>query len=135
MKKFLIVLCIFVFCWMNLSFAQSSKKIWIECNQTQLLNWQCKMQTYKLLGIRKTDQENTSVWLFVQDTIGGVTMFIGTIVVIAIIISGLLFVFSWANSSLKEKAQKWLVNAVIGLLIVFGSYSIIRLVQYLVKGR
>jgi hypothetical protein len=61
-------------------------------------------------------------------------MFIGTIVTIAIIIAGLLFVFGWADPSLQDKAKKWLINAIIGLVIVMSSYAIIRLVQFIVKG-
>jgi hypothetical protein len=53
---------------------------------------QCKFNVYDTLGIRQGDKE-TSVGIFVQDIILSATMFIGTIVTIAIIIAGLLFVF------------------------------------------
>jgi len=136
MKKvlFAIVLVCFVRLWYaSMQTPDSISDIGIECGTEQMLNWQCKMKTYKFLWIRKSDQENTSVWVFLQDTIGWVTMFIWTVVTVAMIISGLLFVFSGADSSLKEKAKKWLINSIIWMLIVFVSYTIIRIVQYLVK--
>lgn len=105
----------------------------IICNPELMELWQCKFNVYDTLWIRKSDKD-TSVWVFVQDIILSATMFIWTIVVIAMVISGLMFVFAGANSGLKEKAMKGLVNAFIGLLLVLSSYTIIRLIQFIIKG-
>jgi len=105
----------------------------ISCNQDQLILWQCKMNVYDTLSIRQSEWE-TSVGIFVQDIVLAATMFIGTIITIAIVISGLLFVFAWANEQLAAKAKSGIINAFIGLILVLTSYTIIRLIQYIAKG-
>ncbi len=116
----------------NNDWTVSSTNLGISCTKDQLLYGQCKLNVYDTLGIRQSDGE-ASVGLFVQDVVLSATMFIGTIVTIAIVISGLMFVFGWANPSLQDKAKKWLINSIIGLLIVMSSYVVIRLVQFIVK--
>lgn len=106
--------------------------IWPKC----LLNGQCKFNIYDALGIRtsvRNEGDPTSVGIFVQDIVLSATMFIGTIVTIAIIVSGLMWIFAWASGKDPTKAKSWLINALIGLLIVVSSYLIIRLVQYIAK--
>lgn len=110
----------------------SSTQVWISCTKDQLLYGQCKLNVYDTLGIRKSDGD-TSVGIFVQDIVLSATMFIGTIVTIAIVVSGLMFVFGWANPELQSKAKKGLINAIIGLVIVMSSYFVIRLIQFIVK--
>jgi lipopolysaccharide export LptBFGC system permease protein LptF len=95
------------------------------------------MNVSDMLGIQqgiKEKEERTSVLTFVQDATLAVTMFIGTIVTLAFIFSGLLFVFSAVDSSLKQKAKKGMINAAIGMILVAGSYAIIRLIQFIAKG-
>ncbi len=142
MKKLLSILFL-IFFWLisftQLSLAQNNtsiKDMWIDCwdNGKNMTNWQCKFNVYKFVWIKKEIQDNPSVWIFVQDIVLSSTMIIWTIVTIVLIVSWLLFVFSWVNSSLKDKARKWIINWFIGLVIVMSSYFIIRLVQYLVKG-
>jgi NAD/NADP transhydrogenase beta subunit len=56
------------------------------------------------------------------------------VVTLAFIFSALLFIFAAADSSLKQKAKKGMVNAVIGMILVAGSYAIIRLIQFIARG-
>lgn len=107
---------------------------WITMNETCLLNGQCGFNIYEFLGIRKSIADNSSPELFVQDILLSATFFIGTIVTIAIIVSGLMFVFAGATGKDPTKAKAWLKNSFIGLLLVVCSYSIIRVVQYIAKG-
>lgn len=110
---------------------------WITIGSKCLINGQCKFNVYDTLGIRKSiraDWDPTSVWLFVQDIILAATTFIGTILTIAIIVSGLMYIFAAASGKDPAKAKTWLINSFIWLLIVILSYSIIRLIQYLAKG-
>ncbi|MFA5747778.1 MAG: hypothetical protein WC872_01560 [Candidatus Absconditabacterales bacterium] len=106
----------------------------IDCNQNTLLNGQCKFQINKFLGIKNETDGDSSVGLFVQDIVLSATFFIGTIVTVAIIVSGLLFIFAAASGKDPSSAKKGLINSLIGLLIVICSYVIIRLVQYIAKG-
>lgn len=110
---------------------------WIEMNSTCLNNWQCKFKIYDLLKIRQSVEtvweDSTSPDIFVQDIVLAATFFIGTVVTIAIIVSGLMFIFAGATGKDPSKAKSGLINSLIWLLIVISSYSIIRLVQYIAK--
>lgn len=106
----------------------------IRMNETCLLNGQCGFNIYQFLGIRKSIAENNSPELFVQDILLSATFFIGTIVTVALIISGLMFIFAGATGKDPTTAKSGIKNSLIGLLIVICSYSIIRVVQYIAKG-
>lgn len=109
----------------------------ITCSEDQLVNGQCKLNIYDTLGIRKSvrnDGDPTSVGLFVQDIILSATFFIGTLVTIALIISGLMFIFAASSGKDPANAKKGIIGSLVGLVIVASSYIIIRLVQYIAKG-
>ena len=107
----------------------------ITCNEDQLANGQCKLNIYKTLGIRQNMTESpTSVGLFVQDIVLSATFFIGTLVTVALIVSGLMFIFAASSGKDPANAKKWIIWSLLGLLIVVSSYIIIRLVQYIAKG-
>jgi hypothetical protein len=106
-------------------------------NKDCLLNGQCKFNIYDTLGIRKSVRDQgdaTSVGLFVQDIVLSATMFIGTVVTIALIVSALMYIFAGASGKDPSKAKKGISTSLIGLVIVASSYFIIRLLQYLAKG-
>ena len=97
------------------------------------------MDVYGMLGLRsggESKESRTSVLSFVQDFILAATMFIGTIVTLAFIVSGILMIFAGAkgDSSLKGKATKGMISAIIGMVLVAGSYAIIRLIQFIARG-
>ena len=109
----------------------------ITINEKCLLNGQCKYDIYDTLGIRQSVRatgEATSVGLFVQDIILSATFFIGTVVTIALIVSGLMYIFAGATGKDPATAKKGITWSLIGLLIVSSSYLIIRLIQYIAKG-
>jgi len=83
----------------------------------------------------KGSSERTSVLTVVQDAILAATFFIGTVVTIAFLYCGWLFIMSGADdSSKRSNAQKGMINAAIGMVLVMASYAIIRLVQFLASG-
>jgi len=96
----------------------------------------CKMNVSRMLGLRpgRSEEDRTSVLTFVQDAVLAVTMFIGTVVTVAFVLSGLLFVFTATNTGLKTKAKQGMVNAAIGMILVAASYAIIRLIQFIARG-
>lgn len=71
--------------------------------------------------------------LFVQDIILGASMFIGTVVTVAFIVSGLYYVFSAADASYKKQAKDGMKYAIYGLVIVLMAIVIVRLVQFLAR--
>ena len=101
-----------------------------------LTNGTCSFSIYQFLGIRKSLDNSVppSPTLFVQDIILAATTFIGTILTIVFIVSGLMFIFAGATGKEPGTAKKGMINSIIGLVIVICSYAIIRLVQYIAKG-
>jgi len=124
--------------WWNNTWSSSPTSIMgITCDQDQLVNGQCKLNIYDTLGIRKSVRDKwdpTSVGLFVQDIILSATMFIGTLVTIALIVSWLMFIFAASSGKDPADAKKGIMGSLIGLLLVVSSYVIIRLIQYIAKG-
>ncbi len=60
----------------------------------------------------------------VGDIIGMVLSFVGVIFLILIIYGGISWMFSTGNEQKVDKAKKIIINAVIGLVIVFAAYFI-----------
>ncbi len=101
-------------------------------NADCLINWQCSYNVYETLWIRKSDQ-NPSVWSFVKDIVLAVTTFIGTVVAIVLVVSWILYIVSGikGDTSMADKAKKWIFNSVVWLVLVVTSYAIVRLIQFL----
>lgn len=78
--------------------------------------------------------ERTSVMNYIQDIVLAATTFIGTVVTVALILSGLLYVFSSVDSSLQSKAKSGIKYSLVGMVVVMLSLVIIRLVQFLARG-
>lgn len=93
----------------------------------------CSLDIQQFLWFRKSSWGRTSTLLFVQDAILASTMLIWTIVTIAFIWSGILFILAGrkGDSSTQQKATKWIIYSIIGLILVICSYWIIRLIQYI----
>jgi len=109
----------------------------ITCDPDLLANGQCKLNIYDTLGIRKSvrnEGDATSVGLFVQDIVLSATFFIGTLVTIALVVSGIMFILASSSGKDPANAKKGIMGSLVGLLIVVSSYIIIRLVQYVAKG-
>ncbi|MDD3262302.1 MAG: hypothetical protein PHR61_00480 [Candidatus Absconditabacteria bacterium] len=134
MKKIFGLLILIIGLFNSISFAQNEQPMGITMDQDCLLNGQCKFNIYQFLGIRTSIADASSPELFVQDILLSATFFIGTIVTIALVVSGLMFIFAGATGKDPTKAKAGIKNSFIGLLIVVSSYSIIRVVQYIAKG-
>jgi hypothetical protein len=78
--------------------------------------------------------KNTSATIFVQDVLLSATLFIGTIITIALIYSGIMYIMAGVDGKDPSKAKNGITYSIIGLLLVISSYTIIRLVQYIAKG-
>lgn len=120
----------------NTSTSDTTNKLGINADKKCLTNGQCSFSIYKLLGIRQdtSAEEAVSAPLFAQDVVLAVTFFIGTVVTIALIYSGLMLVFSGYDEKMAQQGKDGIKYALIGLVIVTFSYTIIRLVQYIAKG-
>lgn len=88
----------------------------ISCNEDQLVNGQCKLNIYDTLGIRKSganQEDPTSVGLFVQDIILSATFFIGTLVTIALVVSGLMYIFAASSGKDPANAKKGIMGSLL----------------------
>lgn len=110
----------------------------IKCDSSQLLNGQCTFDYNKLIGIKKDmdPAEANDANLFVADIFLGATFFIGTLAFLGLIISGLRYIFAGGNDpKAASKATDGIKYSLMGLAIVIFSYTIIRLIQYIVAAR
>lgn len=105
----------------------------IQCDAQQLINGTCSWNINKTLGIRSSETTpNPTVLL--QDVVLAATSFVWTMIMVALIVMGVKYVQwwfdEWANGDLKSNIKK----LIIWLFLVIGSYTIIRLVQYVARG-
>ena len=114
--------------------AYATEAMGIDCGSgaTNLTNGQCTFDIYKTVGIRQ-DQPDTDVGTRVQDIFLAATFFIGTVVSVALIYSGILYITA-KDDGASAKAKNGIKWSLIGLALVMFSYAIVRLVQYIAKG-
>ncbi len=92
----------------------------------------CGMNIESMINIRPSTPRTTADE-FVSDIVLTATTFIGTLLTIALIVSGLLIVFGGADENMATKGRSGVKYALIGYVIVLCSYAIIRLVQYIAQ--
>lgn len=114
--------------------AYATEAAGINCgdNAEGLANGQCTFNIYNAVGIRQ-DQPDTEVGTFVQDIFLSATFFIGTVVAVALIRSGIQYIMA-KDDGAAGKAKNGIKWSLIGLALVMFSYTIIRLVQYIARG-
>ncbi len=99
---------------------------WIDMDDDCLTQWNCGLDVYEMLGIREWREEGNEPGGFVADIFGWATLFIGVVVTVTLIVSGLIFVFSWWDEKLADKWKSWIKYSIIWLLLVSFSYIIIQ---------
>ncbi len=105
----------------------------INCDTTQLINGTCSRNINKTLGVRQSDTTpNPTVLL--QDIVLSATSFVGTVIMIALIVMGIKYVKWWYDESSTGDLKGNIKKLLIWLLLVIGSYTIIRLIQYVARG-
>jgi hypothetical protein len=111
----------------------ASDSLGIKCDVKQLMNGTCTRNINQTLGIRSSDTTpNPTVML--QDIVLSATSFVGTLIMIALIVMGVKYIKWWydegATGDLKWNVRKLLI----WLWLIIGSYTIIRIVQYVARG-
>lgn len=105
----------------------------INCDATQLINGTCSRNINKTLGVRQSDTTpNPTVLL--QDIVLAATSFVGTLIMIALIVMGVKYVKWWYDESSTGDLKGNIRKLLIWLFLVIGSYTIIRLIQYVARG-
>jgi len=105
----------------------------INCNSTQLINGTCSRNINKTLGIRGSDT-TPSPTILLQDIMLSATSFVGTVIMIALVVMGIKYVKWWYDESSTGDLKGNIKKLLIWLLLVIGSYNIIRLIQYVARG-
>ena len=103
----------------------------INLNTTCLINWQCSMNVYKLLQIRKRNQNPTVMGLFQDITLASTTAILWTVLTVALVISWLYFAIASISWKDTKRSKTIIIDCFVWLLLVMWSYTIIRLIQFL----
>lgn len=96
----------------------------VDINNMLCIKWACK-PWYDAANANRAD-------ILVQDVFLTGTMLIGTIVTLVLVVSWVQFVMAWGQMAEASKAKTNIKNALIWLVIVTFSYTIVRLIQYIV---
>ena len=105
-----------------------------ECKLSNLTDTKFPINTLRLDNDEQPekyfkDENNSPIVAFILSVIDFATIVIGSIAVILIIISGFMFMFAQGNEQNLTNAKDMFKYAVIGLLVVFLSYTIATFVQ------
>ncbi len=104
---------------------------WINCDQASLINGSCTQQINETMG---ANPPKKTLEVFVPDAIGALTLFIGTIVFAALMYSGVLLIIGGANEQMITRGKEGVKYSLIGLILVWLSYGIIRMIQLVAQG-
>ena len=105
--------------------------VWINISTDCLLNWQCGLNVYKVMWIRKSNENPTVMWFFQDITLATTTAILGTVLVIALIVSGIFFSIASITWKDTKKSKTIIIDCLVWLLLVMWSYTIIRLIQFI----
>jgi len=98
----------------------------LDINNMLCIKWACK-PWYDAANANRAD-------FVVQDLFLTGTMLIGSVVTLVLVVSWVQFIMAWWQMAEASKAKANIKNALIGLVIVTFSYTIVRLIQYIVAG-
>lgn len=96
-----------------------------------LMNWQCSLNVYKVMWIRKQDPNPTVLWFFQDITLATTTAILWTLITVALVLSWLYFAICSVTGKEPKKAKEIIKACFAWLLLVMSSYAIVRLVQFL----
>lgn len=104
----------------------------ITCGPEELRTGTCKRNINKTLGIRNSETTPNPT-LMLQDVVLAATSFIGTLIMIALVVMGVKYVRWWFDESASGDLKGNIKKLLIWLFLVIGSYTIIRLIQYVAR--
>lgn len=106
--------------------------LWIQCGPEELRAGTCKRNINKTLWIRNSETTPNPT-LMLQDIVLAATSFIGTVIMIALVVMWVKYVRWWFDESASGDLKWNIKKLIIGLFLVIGSYTIIRLIQYVAR--
>lgn len=81
-----------------------------------------------------TYQGYTGIMAVIMFLINTILLISGSVAVLMLIISGFQFILSGANEDLAKRGKTGIKNAIIGLIIVILSYTVVRVVTSTLVG-
>ena len=105
----------------------------INCSPSAILRGECTWNVNKTLGL-PDNKWMTNPTQIVSDLVLGATWFVGTALVIALIVMGVKYVAGGVSESAAWDLKANMKKLLIGLLLVVWSFTIIRLIQYIARG-
>jgi hypothetical protein len=64
----------------------------------------------------------------IGNAIGALLTFVGVILLVIMIYAGFLYMTAGGNPEQVKKAREWIINSIIGLVIITASYAIVNFV-------
>lgn len=110
---------------------QELLKMWVRVNNACLIDGQCGLNIYRILWIRASDNYNPSVSNVASDVINAAISFMGTVVTIVFVVTWIICSMNSISGKDTKKMMKVFVDSAVWMLMVWWSYAIIRLVQFI----
>lgn len=105
----------------------------IHCSPSEIMRGECTWNVNKTLWL-PDNKWMTNPTQIMSDLVLGVTGFVGTAMVIALVVMGIKYV-AWGMNESSTWDLKWNIKKLlIWLLLIVGSFTIIRIVQYIARG-
>ncbi len=105
----------------------------INCTPQQLAIGTCTRNINKTLGIRQSNTVTTPTML-VADVVLAATGFVGTLLTVALLVMGGKYVMWWFDESTTGDLKNNIKKLLIWLLMVIGSYTVIKIIQFVARG-
>ncbi len=96
--------------------------VWKNCFEYEKLVW--------IDGKQKTKYTATSI---AKDVMYAATYAVWTVLTIVIIYCGLMYIYASRWGKDTSSYRRWLVNAAVWAILVWGAYAIVRLIQYVAR--
>lgn len=110
---------------------QELLKMWVRVNNACLIDGQCGLNIYRILWIRASDNYDPSVSNVASDVINAAISIMWTIVTGVFVVAGVVCSMNSISGKDTKKAMKAFVDSAVWMLMIWWSYAIIRLVQFL----
>ncbi len=96
--------------------------VWKNCFEYEKLVW--------IDGKQKTKYTATSI---AKDVMYAATYAVWTVLTIVIIYCGLMYIYASRWGKDTSSYRRWLVNAAVWAILVWGAYASVRLIQYIAR--
>lgn len=110
---------------------QELLKMWVRVNNACLIDGQCWLNIYRILWIRASDNYDPSVSNVASDVINAAISMLWTIVTIVFVVAGVICSMNSISGKDSKNAMKVFVDSAVWMLMVWWSYAIIRLIQFI----